>query len=115
MNEIISDSNLVAYCGLYCGACKKYLNSKCPGCHENQKATWCKIRTCSIEKKQSSCAECTDYSDIDNCKKYNNAISKIIGFVLKSNRKACIAQIREKGLQGHADEMAKNKTQTLKK
>lgn len=23
--EIISDKNLIAYCGLYCGACRSYL------------------------------------------------------------------------------------------
>ncbi len=31
MKEIVSDPKLVAYCGLYCGACKRYLQEKCPG------------------------------------------------------------------------------------
>jgi hypothetical protein len=28
MKEIVADSKLVAYCGLYCGACKSYLKEK---------------------------------------------------------------------------------------
>ena len=28
---------MVAACGLYCGACKKYRMGKCTGCHENEK------------------------------------------------------------------------------
>ena len=49
MKEIISDPKLVAFCGLYCGACKAYLKERCPGCHDNEKATWCKVRTCCLE------------------------------------------------------------------
>lgn len=39
----------VAYCGLYCGACKSHRKGKCPGCRENSKATWCEIRKCCQE------------------------------------------------------------------
>ena len=42
MKEIVADTNLIGYCGLYCGACKRYLKDKCPGCHKNEKAAWCK-------------------------------------------------------------------------
>jgi hypothetical protein len=38
MKQIIADKNLVAYCGLYCGACNKYLDGKCPGCQKNKKS-----------------------------------------------------------------------------
>lgn len=37
MKEIAKNTDLIAYCGLYCGACKSYLMEKCPGCHETQK------------------------------------------------------------------------------
>lgn len=40
MKEIEADKNLIAACGLYCGACRKYLSAKCYGCHNNEKATW---------------------------------------------------------------------------
>ena len=28
--EVKTDKELIAYCGLYCGACGKYMNDKCP-------------------------------------------------------------------------------------
>ncbi len=34
MKEIVSDTNLVAYCGLYCGACSSYTR-------EGHKVTFC--------------------------------------------------------------------------
>lgn len=113
--DIVSDKKLVAYCGLYCGACGSYLKGQCPGCHDNAKAAWCKIRGCCREQGYSSCADCGDFADPMQCKKYNNFIAKIIGFVLHSDRAACIAQIRHRGLKGHADIMARRKLHTIKK
>jgi len=115
MKDIVSRADLVAYCGLYCGACSSYLKDRCPGCHENEKATWCKVRTCCIEQRYSSCAECKEFTDPRTCKKYNNFISKVIGLVLRSDRPACIAQIKEIGIQGHADVLSKQRKQTIKK
>ena len=37
MKEIKENVGLVAYCGLYCGACKAYLKEKCSGCLNNEK------------------------------------------------------------------------------
>ena len=115
MRQIASDPNLVAYCGLYCGACRAYLNEKCPSCHVNAKATWCKVRTCCIAGQRSSCAECKDNSDPMACSKYNNFMSKIFGFIFRSDRAACIRQIKEIGITGHAENMASSKRQTIKK
>jgi hypothetical protein len=114
MQKITADSGLVAYCGLYCGACGKFLRGKCEGCHNNAKATWCKVRSCNIERHTLSCAECVDYPNVKNCGKFNNAISKVIGFVLRSDRAACITQIRNLGVQGHAENMAGLRRQSLK-
>ena len=36
------DAAYVAACGLYCGACRKFVKGQCPGCWENKKADWCK-------------------------------------------------------------------------
>ena len=115
MKEIVSNPNLVAYCGLYCGACRKYLNEKCPGCHENKGATWCKIRSCCTESHFSSCADCNQFQDPTECRKFNNVISKIFGLIFRSDRAACITQIREIGVQGHADKMANLKQHTIRK
>ena len=113
MKEAVLDTGLVAYCGLYCGACRAFLNEKCPGCHENTKAGWCKLRACCIDKGYKTCAECAEFSDVNDCKKFNNIISKIFAFIFKSNRKACIDQIRDKGIDGHAGIMFGIKKQTL--
>ena len=115
MKDIISDKNLIAYCGLYCGACGKYLNGKCQGCKENVKASWCKIRSCCIENKYSSCADCKTISSANDCKKFNNFISKIFALIFKSDRNACINQIKEQGYDSFAEYMASNKLQSIKK
>ena len=115
MKEIVSNPELVAYCGLYCGACKKYLKEKCPGCHDNKKAGWCKVRICCIDSQYASCADCRQFDDPKDCKTFNNTISRIFALVFRSNRAACIAQIRELGIQGHADNMAENRRQSIKR
>ena len=115
MSTIEADEKLVAYCGLYCGACRRFLRNRCPGCRENQKGTWCKVRTCCIETKKSSCAECETFSDPNDCKKFTNFIAKLFGLLFRSDRRACIVQIKENGLAAHAREMASKKQQTIKK
>jgi hypothetical protein len=114
LKEIAADTNLIAYCGLYCGACKSYLSGKCPGCKDNVKAGWCKVRQCNIENQYKSCADCTTV-ELMACKKYNNAISKIFGFVFNSDRAACINRIKETGYSEFAVEMANSKRQTIKR
>ena len=115
MNVIRFDPELVASCGLYCGACRSYLAGKCPGCQGNAKASWCKIRLCCRQGQKTTCAQCVEFSDPNLCKKYNNLVSKVFGFLLRSDRAACIAQIKQIGLDGHARVMAEMKTQTIKR
>ena len=115
MKKVLSDPQLVAYCGLYCGACKKYLQDKCLGCHENEKATWCKIRSCCMENNYTSCAECQTYSDPGECKYFNNFMSKIFAFIFRSDRIACIQQIKDIGIQAYAGKMAENQLQSIKR
>lgn len=113
--EIINDENMVAYCGLYCAACGKFQKGSCPGCAKNEKATWCEIRKCNMSKGYKSCADCTEYLNVMDCKKYNNFISKIFGFVFRSNRAACIERIKEGGYKKFADYMTDNKLQSMKR
>ena len=115
MREVVSDPNLVAYCGLYCGACGSYLRNRCPGCHENVKAKWCKVRSCCIEHRLSSCGDCADFPNPRDCRIFNNAVSKLFGLIMRSDRAACVDQIRRLGMQGHADEMTKRRRQTIRK
>lgn len=114
MREVKADKNLIAYCGLFCGACGAYLKEKCNGCRGNVKATWCQIRKCCLENNYSSCADCQTYSNVNDCKKFNNIFSKIFALIFRSNRKACIDSIRKVGPAAFALEMAKNKQQSLK-
>jgi len=115
MRNIETSTELVAYCGLYCGACKSYLTERCPGCHKNEKATWCAIRNCCMEKGRSSCVQCTEFPNPRDCKKFNNLVSKFFAVILRSNRAACIEQIRRLGLEGHAQAMAASRSQTIKR
>lgn len=103
----------VAACGLYCGACRKYLSGKCPGCKQNHKATWCKIRQCCSEKGFRSCADCS--VDVKACKIHNNVIGKIFAFLFNSDRAACIRYIKAHGYEAFAEEMTKRKAQTMRR
>jgi len=113
MREIVADSNLVAYCGLYCGSCRSYLKGRCPGCHENARATWCGVRRCCQERGYASCADCRDHADPNGCRQFNNVISKVMSLVFNSNRPACVLKIREVGLADYAALMARRRRQSL--
>jgi hypothetical protein len=115
MEPIKNDQTLVAFCGLYCGACGKLRSGKCPGCAKNEKASWCQIRKCNLEHGYSSCADCQEFADVMQCKKYDNFISRVIGFVLRSNRAAGIKRIKEVGREAFAKEMAEQGLQSIKR
>jgi len=114
MKEIVSNPDLVAYCGLYCGACRAYLKGRCPGCHDNQKAKWCKVRACCAQEGFASCADCKQFADPNECKRFSNFLSKVFSVLFRSDRAACIRQIRGLGIQGHADKMAECGRVTIK-
>lgn len=113
--DIVSNPELVAYCGLYCGACGSYRGGRCPGCRKNEKATWCTVRTCGQENRHTTCADCREFQDPNQCKKFNNLISRIFGWVFHSDRAACIVQIHALGVCGHADEMARTQRPTIRR
>ncbi len=115
MPEITADPNLIAYCGLYCGACGAYLKGKCPGCKKNDKAAWCQVRACNREYQYASCADCKQVGAFAECGKLNNFMSKIFAFLFRSDRPAGLAMIRQKGYPAFARHMAENKLQSLKK
>jgi len=68
-----------------------------------------------MDNKYDSCAACTQFEDVNDCKKFNNFFGKIIGFILRSDRKAGIDLIKEKGIEEFAKYMAENKLVTIKK
>lgn len=115
MPTLQAQPELVACCGLYCGACRKQLKGQCPGCRDNAKATWCTVRSCCLEKGIRTCAECADFADPQACSKYNNFMARLFGFVFRSDRAACIAQIKLLGLEGHAQRMAEAGRQSIRR
>jgi hypothetical protein len=115
METAIGDPKLVAYCGLYCGACGKFKKGGCPGCAGNEKASWCEVRKCNIAHGFSSCAVCTEFSDVMDCKKFNNFFSKVFALVFRSDRAASIKRIKEVGLEVYAKEMAAAGRQVIRK
>lgn len=113
MNQVVTDSALIAKCGLYCGSCKSYQKGKCPGCTKNEKAAWCKVRSCCLENNYQSCADCP--SDLKACKKLNNPISKLFALVFRSDRQACLQCIKAQGYETYAKEMAEKGSMSIKK
>ncbi len=114
MKEIVADKSLIAYCGLYCGACRSYLNDQCPGCAKNEKASWCKVRACCIDHQYASCADCK-IKELAECAEFNSFMAKVFAFIFNSNRSACVRQIRDVGYETFAQEMASKRTQTIKR
>jgi len=115
MPTIAADPSLVAACGLYCGACGKHLAGRCPGCRESEKAGWCKVRSCCAEHGYATCADCAVFDDARECARFDNVIARIIGFVLRSDRAACVDRIREVGREAFAAEMAERGAQSIRR
>lgn len=109
----LPDKEYIAFCGLYCGECSRFRSGRCPGCRKNGKATWCKIRSCCKDNAFHTCAECG--TDVHECKKYNNFISKIFALLFKSDRAACIRRIHDAGEDVFAKEMSERNAMTIKK
>ena len=115
MKEIAKDTNLIAYCGLYCGNCRQYKKGKCPGCRENEKMTWCKIRKCCIENNYRSCAACSEFVNVNECKKFNNLIGRVVSFFFKSDRKKSIEYIRASGYDDYMVKMVEERKMAFRK
>lgn len=111
--QIVVNQELVAYCGLYCGSCRQYLKNACLGCHRNERATWCKIRSCCVSNGLQSCADC--HTNVADCKKFTNFVSKVFSLIFNSNRQACIDRIKLIGYEAYAKEMTENRVQTIKR
>jgi len=66
-----------------------------------------------MENGYASCAECKATPEPRDCRKYNNLIARLFGLIFRSDRRACILQIRDKGLEGHAQAMAARQRPSL--
>ncbi len=96
---------VLAYCGLVCSDCGAFTKGKCQGCHSDKPMNLgCKVKPCSQEKNCTTCANCGDFEDLKECKKLNNFISKIFGFIFRSDRIGNLNRIREIGLDKFKEE-----------
>ncbi|MFW3145212.1 MAG: DUF3795 domain-containing protein [Thermoplasmatota archaeon] len=105
MVPVKPNKDLVAYCGLYCGECGKFKKGRCQGCAGNEKASWCKIRSCCIDHGYHTCADCREFSDPYECKQLNNLMAKAFSLIFGSDRGSALEMIKKNGRQSYAEEM----------
>jgi hypothetical protein len=96
------NESFIAYCGLYCKACPSFTSGKCDGCRgDSTKCAvlykQCKVRPCCRENGFFTCADCTIYPSVKECKKYNPLLLKIAAWVESSDRSKAIDMIQTKG------------------
>ncbi|MFW5656908.1 MAG: DUF3795 domain-containing protein [Bacteroidota bacterium] len=116
MEKIIEKNpELIAACGLYCGACGVYRKGRCPGCKEKANASWCKVRSCCIDNEIPNCASCKQYISVSQCKHFQSPIARLFAFVFRSDRVANIETLKLKGTDAFADYMATNRLISIKK
>ena len=100
-----SNDVIVAYCGLVCTNCGMYLKGKCEGCHSERPMNRnCKMKACAMERKYITCADCTEFDNLKECKKLNNLVSKFFGFIFHTDRIGNLNRIREVGLDAFKEE-----------
>lgn len=92
---------LISYCSVYQG----YEKGRCPGFAGNEKARWCKVRSCNIERDLTSCSDCDQFSDVSDCKKFNNFISKVFALLWNSDRRKGILYIKSNRSDAFAEKM----------
>ncbi len=112
--EIEIDENLIAFCGLYCGACPRYIKEKCKGCKNKEKSSWCKVKPCNIENGLKSCAECKQFGSVADCKMFNPFTIRLGEYISRTSRKAGIEMIKAKGYDYYKNYMAENKLVSIK-
>ena len=100
--EAKRDENLIAHCGLYCGACPSFTSGKCDGCRGDSAKSavvykQCKVKPCCVDNGFFTCADCTIYASTKACKKYNALFPKIASWIEGSDRSQAIEMIKTKG------------------
>lgn len=66
-----------SYCGIDCGICDQYINTRCPGCFKSDEKKRCRIPDCTTDRNVKSCLDCIR---LDYCKKRRSSIEECIVF-----------------------------------
>jgi len=91
---------IIAYCGLACSNCGSYTKGRCQSCHSDKPMNRnCKMKACAISNGYVTCADCEEFSDLRECNQLNNFISKVFGFIFRTDRIGNLERIREMGLE----------------
>ena len=111
---------MIAPCGLYCGACSAMLKSLkaertsdvvCLGCLSSKGGEYtkkCEIRKCAKRKKVTSCGECDDYP----CEKISEFTKQGADNPKYALRKKYLDEVDKNGLQAWSREQEKRWTCT---
>ncbi len=96
---------IVAYCGLACTNCGMYIKGRCAGCHSDRPMNRnCKMKACAMERGYTTCADCTAFSNLKDCRKLNNLVANFFGFIFRTDRIGNLNRIREVGLDRFIEE-----------
>ena len=100
--QMNKDENLIAYCGLYCGACPSFTSGKCDGCRsESAKSAIrykkCPVKSCCADNGWFTCADCTEVASVKVCKKYNPLLLQIVSRLEGSDRSKAMDMIKTNG------------------
>lgn len=99
MTNINMENIIIACCGLCCSNCGMYKKEKCQGCHSDKPMNRnCKMKACAMGHGYATCAECTDFQNLKECKKLYNIISRFFGFIFHTDRIGNLNRIRKIGL-----------------
>ena len=99
--EFVSENEelIVACCGLCCSNCGMHKKGKCQGCHHERPIHRnCQIKACVYENGFSTCAECLTFTDLKQCGKLHNLVSRFLGLIFGTNRIGSLYEIRSDGL-----------------
>ncbi len=91
---------MIASCGLVCSQCGRFLKGRCLGCAGPAPAfASCPTRRCVRERGLQTCAGCAEHAQLRECRKLNNLISRIFGFVFGTDRMGNLERIRRDGME----------------
>ena len=110
-----ADDFLLAYCGLVCSDCGMYKKGKCDGCNSDAPLNKnCKVKACAVEHEYSTCADCEMYAEFKDCGKLNNFVSKVLGFIFRTNRIVNLDIIKRDGVDALKEKFQKEEVTTKK-
>lgn len=66
----------------------------------------CKVKQCAVTREYSTCADCEEFENLKECKKLHNWVSRLFGFIFRTNRIANLNHIREAGLDKFNEEIS---------